>query len=293
MGKAALLARKKQVDQEIKGYLQTITSSELAPPIAYSLLSSGKRLRPILVKIMAEAVGRGFEVTESALAIELFHTASLIADDLPCMDDDDFRRGAPALHKKYKESTALLSSFAMLTEGFSLIEKNGESYFQKGYGEEEEANKRLKIALGETTCLSGPKGVVLGQYFDIEQKRGETEEDFEELYYLKTGTLFQGAFTLGYIFGGGDLSLLPLIERLSSHLGFAFQVRDDLEDIEEETISYPKLFGEEHAKKRIQKEIESFYGALDQLDLQKQIFEEIISYLFPAISRQTSLCVLG
>ncbi len=291
MGLAALLAKKEQVDKEIQSYLQTIEESELFSSISYALLSSGKRLRPILVKIMAEAVGKGFDVNNSALAIELFHTASLIADDLPCMDDDDFRRGEPSLHKKYKESTALLASFAMLTEGFSLIERNGETYYQNGYGDEAEANKRLKIALGETVRLSGPMGVVLGQYFDVEQKRVETEEDYVRLYYLKTGTLFQGAFTLGYIFGGGDLSKLSLIEKLSSHLGFAFQIRDDFEDLEEEVKSYPKQFGEGHAKRRMEKEIESFYKALDQLDLEKDTFEEIISYLFPQFSRQAFLCV--
>lgn len=288
MGLKELFAQKKQVDKEIKLYLKNIKTSPLYPPMAYSLLSSGKRLRPILVKVMAASVGKGFDVKNSALAIELFHTASLIADDLPCMDNDDMRRGVSSLHIKYKESTALLSSFALLTEGFSLIEKNGESYFVNGYGDEEEANKRLKTALQETVRLSGPMGVVLGQYLDVEQKSMVSEKDFERLYYLKTGTLFQGAFSLGYIFGGGDLEKLAIIKKLSSHLGFAFQIRDDFEDFEEETISYPKKFGKEKATKRIEKEIESFFKSLDQLGVKKDTFKEIISYLFGAPSLQTS-----
>ena len=283
MGIKDLLGQKKEIDKEVKSYLEGVKNSALHNPIAYSLLSGGKRLRPILVKLMARSIGKGFDVSQSAVAIELFHTASLIADDLPCMDDDDYRRGALALHKKYKESTALLSSFALLTEGFSQIEKNSRLYFKQGYGSEGESDKRLRIALKETTKLSGPNGVVLGQYLDVEQANTETEEAFERLYYLKTGTLFQGAFTLGYVFGGGDLSKMHLIEKLSTHLGFAFQIRDDLEDMDEECLSYPKKFGEQMAKDRCKKEIEGFLEALDQLELDKKIFDEIISYLFSEV----------
>lgn len=280
MSVKVLLKEKKLVDKGIQKYLQQIKKSALHDPIAYSLLSGGKRLRPILVKLMASSVGKGFDVTPSAVAIELFHTASLIADDLPCMDDDDYRRGSLSLHKKYKESTALLSSFALLTEGFSQIEKNSRLYFDKGYGTEGESDKRLRIALKETTKLSGPSGVVLGQYLDVEQTNTQTEQDFERLYYLKTGTLFQGAFTLGYIFGGGDLEKIHLVERLSTHLGLAFQIRDDLEDMDEQTLSYPKKFGEDVARKRCKKEIEGFFKALDQLNLNKIFFDEIILLLF-------------
>ena len=288
MSFAKLITLKKEIDSDIFSYLQTLKSSSLHEPIAYCLCSSGKRLRPILTKLMAESIGRGFCVRKSALAIEFFHTASLIADDLPCMDDDDLRRSLPSLHKKYSESTALLTSYGLLIEGFAQIEKNGREYAEKGFGTKAEADKRVRIALKETTKLSGPKGAVLGQYFDIEQTNIQTEETFEELYYLKTGTVFQGAFTLGYIFGGGDLEKLYLIEKMSRHLGFAFQIRDDLEDISEPHLSFCKKFGIEASLKRCEKEIESFYLALDQLNVEKNVFEQIIYYLFPKEKFQTS-----
>lgn len=275
-----LLKYKKKIDKKIEQYLLTIRSSALQEPISYSLCSGGKRLRPLLTMLMSEAIGKKFEVEESALAIEFFHTASLIADDLPCMDDDDYRRGKQSLHTKYGESTALLASFALLTEGFSQVAKNGREYFQKGYGSEQESDKRVRIAVEETAKLSGPQGVILGQYHDIEQTKTDTEDSLEELYYLKTGTLFQGAFTLGFIFGGGDLSKLHLIEKVSRHLGLAFQIRDDFEDIEEECMSFVKKFGPEYSQARIKKEIEGFYNALDLLDVKKEIFHEMITLLF-------------
>ncbi len=283
MGKKLLklLSLQKEIETEIEQYIETLKSSPLVTPIAYALSTKGKRLRPILTKIMAASVGKGFKVDKSALAIELFHTASLIADDLPCMDNDDLRRGAPSLHKKFKESTALLTSYALLTEGFSLIEQSGREYYEKGYGKEEESYKRVCLALRETAKLSGPEGATLGQYFDIEQTNTESFEAFERLYYLKTGTLFQGAFTLGYIFGGGEVENLYLIEKLSCHLGFAFQIQDDLDDSGEACISFSKKFGKQESIKRCKKEIEGFFIALDLLKLEVSPFKEVIHYLFP------------
>lgn len=287
MGLKTLLSLQKTVENEITLYVKELKKSPLAYSMHYSLSSKGKRLRPLLVLLMSKAIGRGFDVSKSALAIELFHTASLIADDLPCMDDDDERRGKPSLHKAYSESTALLTSYAFLTEGFSQISKSGEVYYKKGYGSSSESDKRVRIALEETTKLSGPVGATLGQYLDIEGVKAVSEEYFENLYYLKTGTLFQGAFTLGYIFGGGDLSKLHLIERLSKHLGFAFQIRDDLEDMEKEEISYPRYYGKKASIKRCENEIEGFFSALETLEINSKPFIEIINFLFQKEIYQT------
>ncbi len=288
MGPAALLRLQKTIEREINEYVEGLKASPLAQSMNYSLSSKGKRLRPLLVLLMSKSIGKGFDVSKSALAIELFHTASLIADDLPCMDDDDERRGKASLHKAYNESTALLTSYALLTEGFFQISKSGELYYQKGYGSSSESDKRVRIALEETTKLSGPKGATLGQYLDIEGIKAVSEEYFENLYYLKTGTLFQGAFTLGYIFGGGDLGKLHLIEKLSRHLGFAFQIRDDLEDMEKEEVSFCRHFGEKISIKRCENEIEGFFKALDALDLDSKPFTEMISFLFQKEIYQTS-----
>jgi geranylgeranyl diphosphate synthase type II len=270
---------KKQIDRDIESYLENFGKEGLYDAIKYPLCSFGKRLRPIFAHIIAESIGKGFSVKNSALAVEFFHTATLIADDLPCMDNDDFRRGRPSLHKKYGESTAVLTSFALLTEGFALIEANGKDYSKKGG--QFDAKERTCLAIRKAASLAGPKGTILGQYFDLAKVKPQTEEDFENLHYLKTGTLFQGAFTMGYIFGGGDLEKLALVEKLSKHIGFAYQLRDDLEDVGEQNINYANAFGENAAKQRCEKEIESFYQALDCLDLKKELFEALINYLFP------------
>jgi len=282
------IALQKEINKEIKNYLLLIKDSTLCAPISYALSSNGKRLRPILTKIMAKSVGKEYKVGKSALAIELFHTASLIADDLPCMENDDERRGKPSLHRKFKESTALLASYALLTEAFSQIEQSGREYFEQGYGTKEDAQNRVCTALKETARLSGPLGAALGQYFDIEQANTENLEAFEELYYLKTGTLFQGAFTLGYVFGGGDLNKLYLVEKLARHLGLAFQIRDDLEDINEPCMSFSKKFGVEVSVERCKKEIEGFFSSLNELKLDASLFEEMITFLFPKETFQTS-----
>lgn len=276
-----LKAMQRSVNREIEIYVEGIKDSDLAKAMGYSLLSEGKRLRPILCLLMAKALGKGFDVMPSALAIELFHTASLIADDLPCMDNDDYRRGRPSLHKRFSEAEALLASYALMTEGFGLIAKSGE-HFTKQSGLISNGAERVKIALKETSLISGPRGTVLGQYFDIEQLNASTEKEVKELHYLKTGTVFQGAFVLGYIFGGGDLNKLSLVEKLSRHLGVAFQIRDDFEDVEEGGPNFVSLFGEKKAMDVCRKEIEGFDQTLDMLSLDKKDFAFIIEFLFPA-----------
>ncbi|MCH9621120.1 MAG: Farnesyl diphosphate synthase [Chlamydiia bacterium] len=280
-----------KVNVSIQDYVEGLKNTPLSAPISYSLLSSGKRLRPILTMITSKAVGKGFDVTNAALSIELFHTASLIADDLPCMDDDDLRRNKPSLHKKYSESIALLTSYTLMTEGFLQIEKSGDAFCLQS-GSKSNSAERVKEALRETTKLSGPNGAILGQYFDLEQIKAQTEEDFDRLYYLKTGTLFQGAFVLGYIFGGGDLEKVSLIKKLAKPLGMAFQIRDDFEDLDQESLNYVKTFGKEASLEKCQKEIENFLKALDLLELEKKDFEMIISYLFPKELFRASLYVL-
>ena len=278
----------KQINFLVQEYLEGLKKTPLYHPISYSLLSKGKRLRPILTMMTAASVGKEMKVNHASIAIELFHTASLIADDLPCMDDDDLRRDKPSLHKKYSESTALLTSYALITEGFALIEKSG-TEFAKQSGLIVDGSERVNIALRETSKLSGPNGAVLGQYFDVEQINASSEEEFDRLYYLKTGTLFQGAFILGYIFGGGELEKISLIEMLSKHLGMAFQIRDDLEDMDQQSLNFVKVFGKEASLKRCEKEIEGFLNALDRLNLDKQDFEMMLTYLFPQRRLQVSL----
>ena len=187
--------------------------TKLAESVRYALLSGGKRIRPLLVLQVAEALGKR-DVMASAVAIECFHTASLIADDLPCMDDDKERRGKKSVHVVFGEAPALLASYALIAKAFEKIEENGR---QLGLLQE------TMICLEQASRSAG--AAVLGQYYDL-----FGTDSVEKMHYLKTGTLFEGAFVLGWVFGGGALDRLEHVRELAAHVGCAFQRQDDLED---------------------------------------------------------------
>jgi geranylgeranyl diphosphate synthase type II len=187
----------------------------------YALTNGGKRYRPLIVMMVAEALGNNLDVSEAALAVEYFHTASLIADDLPCMDNDDERRNKPTVHKVYGETIALLSSYALITAGFEKIHKAAVRLHESSSDFSKNANRAGMIALECAAFCSGIKGATGGQYLDL-YPPAATLEAVKEIIEKKTVTLFEVAFVLGYVFGGGDLSLVEEVEILKYHLGYGF-----------------------------------------------------------------------
>ena len=187
----------------------------------YSLLAGGKRLRPIFVFDFCRMCGEHWEkAIPFAAAIEMIHTYSLIHDDLPCMDDDDFRRGNPTNHKVYGEAIAVLAGDALLTAAFSLIASADLS-----------ADIKIRAIQVLSEC-AGELGMVGGQVLDMQsEERLCTEQEVLDIQTRKTGALIRAACMLGVIAGGGSEEQLSAAAEFASHLGLAFQIRDDMLDV--------------------------------------------------------------
>ncbi|NGX61885.1 MAG: Farnesyl diphosphate synthase [Chlamydiae bacterium] len=234
-------------------------TGKLQEAIGYALKNGGKRFRPAIVLMVARALGGKSEVSDAALAVEYFHTASLIADDLPCMDDDDERRGVPSLHKAFNEATALLASYALISAGFDRIRANSETIGDA---------KRGLLAIENASYNTGIFGAVGGQYDDLFPPK-PTEETILAVMDKKTGTLFEISFVLGWLFGGGDIEALDDVKRLSTHFGRAFQITDDFLDLDDEDgMNLPRIVGHERAYALLSSEISQLKGKLKMLGLQ-------------------------
>lgn len=259
-----------------KSVLEMGEKNRLREACEYCLFSKGKRVRPIIVLMIADALGKGFDVMPSALSVEFFHTASLIADDLPCMDDDDFRRNKPSLHKAFDEATALLASYTLIAEGYGSIYRNEALFFDRSKNLEESCLV-LREALKSATFCGGLKGGTGGQYIDLFPP-DFSWQTVQKVIYQKTIVLFELSFILGWIFGGGDLKRLQEVKDCAYHLGLAFQLKDDLDDEdqdEKEKMSSIKSIGKEGALALFQKEKKLFREDLERLGLWTKPFQEL------------------
>ena len=195
--------------------------NQLRDACEYALLNGGKRVRPLIVMMVSRALGNDLDVLEAGLSVEYFHTASIIADDLPCMDNDDFRRSKPALHKEYGEATALLSSFALISGGYEKIFNSVQVLSRQKEPFCKGANEACVIALDAATKCAGISGAVGGQYKDLFSNE-RTLQEILDVIYKKTVTLFEIAFVFGWIFGGGDLREVEKMREVAFHFGNGF-----------------------------------------------------------------------
>jgi geranylgeranyl diphosphate synthase, type II len=223
-----------RIEQEIA---KTISSfgekNKLRDACEYALTSGGKRFRPMIVLMTAEGLGNGLNVYPAALSVEFFHTASLIADDLPCMDNDDERREKPSLHKVYGETIALLSSYALITAAFEKIHKNALLMQNSGTHFAYMSDRACALALETAAHCSGILGATGGQFLDLFPPSINLET-VRQVIYKKTITLFETAFTFGWLFGGGDILELDLVKKCAFHMGMAFQIADDIVDLQQD-----------------------------------------------------------
>ncbi len=198
----------------------------------YSLLAPGKRLRPLLVLAAAEAVGRDPDepLRLAAAAVELVHCYSLVHDDLPAMDDDDFRRGQPTNHKVFGEATAILAGDALLTLAFQWLAEAGTAA-GAATGEPLVAQQTLRaiIALAKAAGMSG---MVRGQSRDLAEAQHESLQSVERLAAEKTGALFRAALEVGAALADAGPAQMEALVRFGEHYGVAFQHADDLADEE-------------------------------------------------------------
>lgn len=214
----------------------------LVEPVAYALSTSGKRLRPVLC-VLAYAVARRCDPRELppavyalACSIEIVHTYSLVHDDLPCMDDDDLRRGRPTLHRAFSVRTATLAGAALIPAAMATL-LNGSAEL----GLSTETSARL---VRELTGASGTRGMVGGQLMDLEAEgRDITAAELESIHRRKTGALLASALRIGAIAGEASPDVLERLTRYGELLGLAFQIADDLLDVEGESDRLGKTAG--------------------------------------------------
>ena len=256
--------RTKQYREFIENYLGNIYSefrsepqTQLFEAMEYSLLAGGKRLRPIFAMDFCRMCGGDWKnAAPFAAAIEMIHTYSLIHDDLPCMDNDDFRRGRPTNHKVYGEAMAILAGDALLTDAF-LIASSAKL----------PRPEDMSLAIGVLAQGAGSLGMVGGQVLDImSESRELTEQEVIDIQSRKTGALINDACVLGVIAGGGTEEQIAAAARFAGALGMAFQIRDDMLDVigtQEEMgkgvgtdaakNTFVKLYGLEKCEELVQK----------------------------------------
>ncbi len=214
-----------RVHELLKTHIEELgDKSPLRDACEYAL-AGGKHFRPSLVLMMADAVGKGYDVSPAALCVEYLHVSSLIADDLPCMDDDDERRGKSSTHIAYGEDTALLASFSLIAAAYEQIGRNSHLL--------PEGEKAGIKALECVAANTGIRGLTGGQYFDIHPGK----KPLFETLAMKTATLFEVSLVLGWLFGGGDLRQLAMVKKVAGHLGLVFQMLDDLGDVDQDEES--------------------------------------------------------
>jgi len=253
--------------------------SRLRDACEYALMTGGKRLRPILVLMIADAIGLGFDAMPSALSVEFFHTASLIADDLPCMDDDDERRSRPSLHKAFGEGASILASYTLIAEGYGGIYENGQKMKEMAAG----ADAAALLCLEAATRCAGINGATNGQFLDLNPPDSSLET-IRKIIYQKTVTLFEITFIFGWLFGGGNPASLEAVKQCAYHLGMAFQIADDLEDhlqdaSQKSEINIASVCGAEKAAFLFEEERQGFVSRLQELGLWNASFREVAEWL--------------
>ncbi|HSE91902.1 MAG TPA: farnesyl diphosphate synthase [Methylomirabilota bacterium] len=283
-------ARRELVDEALERFLPP----DDAPPPAvhramrYSVMAGGKRLRPILVIAGAEAVGGGSDtVLPTACALELIHTYSLIHDDLPAMDDDDYRRGRPTSHKVFGEAMAILAGDALLTLAFRLVADNATLVRDPG---------TICAVVAEIATAAGTGGMVGGQVVDIESEgKTVTAETLDYIHTHKTAALIRVALRSGALLAGAPPAELQAITTTGERLGLAFQIVDDILDVEgsleelgktsgsderKQKATYPALHGLDASRRRARTLIQDAKDALTPLGRAAAPIEALADFIF-------------
>ncbi|MGC6767219.1 polyprenyl synthetase family protein [Enterococcus sp. LJL51] len=279
------------IEQEMIDFLEEHTSnSYLKESMLYSIQAGGKRLRPLLVLATVLSFGRELEKKDyqTAAALEMIHTYSLIHDDLPAMDDDDLRRGKPTNHKVYGEAHGILAGDGLLTAAFQLLSLS-----------QMEMNEKV-LLLQLLTKAAGTEGMVAGQAGDLQgEQRSLSLEQLMDVHKKKTGALIEFALLAGGILSEQVEEIVELLGEFAQHLGLAFQIRDDLLDVisseeelgkqvgRDETLNkstYPGLLGVEGAKTAFEEQMASAESKLLEVqknndEFQPELLKEILKQL--------------
>jgi geranylgeranyl diphosphate synthase type II len=260
----------------------------LLEAMTYSLMAGGKRFRSVLCVAAAEAVGGDLEdVLPAACALEMVHTYSLIHDDLPAMDDDDLRRGQATCHKAFDEATAILAGDALLTLAFQTLSSIAT-------GRDQQAVKWLRV-IQLISHAAGYCGMIQGQMLDIASEGSQLKlNELKSMHRLKTGALIEVSLRCGAELVDANSSQIQLLERYAQYIGLAFQVTDDILNVEgdpaimgkavgtdklRQKSTYPSLLGLEESKTFARKLIDNALQALGSFDQRAEPLRAIAQYI--------------
>ena len=249
----------------------------------YSMLAGGKRLRPALVKATFDMFGGKGEGVELAMvALEMIHTFSLIHDDLPCIDNDDFRRGKPTSHKQFGEATAVMAGDALCVLAFELMGKTG--------------NARAIEVLAH---LLSTYGLIGGEMIDIECEGKEVDlETVDYIHYHKTAALIEAALQVGAMLAGASDADIQVIRKYGKSIGLAFQIVDDIldivstteelgkdagSDIEKGKATYPSVVGLDRSREKAKELFEESIKSLDSLSCDTEILRAIAAFIITRV----------
>jgi geranylgeranyl diphosphate synthase type II len=288
--KGYLADRKAVIDRALADYLPGEESCPevIFRAVRYSVLAGGKRLRPILCLAAAEAVGgKCGPILPVACALELIHTYSLIHDDLPAMDNDDYRRGRPTSHKVFGEDIAILAGDALLTEAFRLMTRRN---LMPGMPPD-----RLLEAIGEIAEAAGFFGMVGGQVLDVRSEGEKADPDtLHRIHRMKTGAMIRVSLRAGAILAGASDEQIASLTNYGEHIGLAFQIVDDILNVEgdrailgKETgsdeargkVTFPALLGVEESRTRVAALIREALYSLAFFDDRAEPLRRIARYI--------------
>ncbi len=283
-----IASQQKRVDLTLDRWLppETENPATIHRAMRYSLFAGGKRVRPLLAIASAEAVADAPVGIESAACVlELIHTYSLIHDDLPALDNDDLRRGRPTCHKVFGDAMAILAGDALLTLAFEVLARL----------EDVDAGRRIAL-VRELAVASGTLGGMIGgQVNDLEgEGKFPTAQLLESIHRAKTGALLRASVRMGAIYAGADAGSLDALTRFGEHIGLAFQIVDDVLDVEQPSealgktagkdvqqnkITFPSVYGIERSREMAEEQRISAHLALQPLDDRGMRLRELADFI--------------
>lgn len=284
-----LITRKRRVEDLLSELLRSQASSPvLQEAMTYAVMNGGKRLRPVLAYASAQAVDADYSLADiAACAVELVHTYSLIHDDLPAMDDDSLRRGVATCHIKFDEATAILAGDALQSYAFEILASSNQL----------KVSNEIRLQMLELLAKAiGATGMVAGQSLDLQiSSKSINDEALATLHSLKTGALIAASVQLGALSTGfTDQSGLDQLSVYAKAIGHAFQVQDDILDVESDTetlgkqqgkdqqlgkVTYPVLLGLDGARDKAKSLCEEAISALSDFGEDAQMLREIALYI--------------
>jgi farnesyl diphosphate synthase len=288
--KAYMAVCRERVELALEHWLPDADTApaRLHQAMRYAALGEGKRIRPLLVYATGEALGiDGGRLNGPACAVELIHAYSLVHDDLPAMDDDDLRRGRPTCHKAFNEATAVLVGDALQTLAFRVLAADRAM----------DAAADVRVGMVETlACASGSRGMAGGQALDLDAEGRELDSvEMENIHIHKTGALIRASVRLATLLGNGiDAAAARNLDHYSKCIGLAFQVQDDILDVEGDTLvlgktqgkdqrqekaTYPSLLGLDAAREKAQLLCREALSALEGFDAKADPLRWIANYI--------------